>query len=107
MVANAEFATYGQIPLENTVLYCDRVGEKTRLGVLVYAWASVLNDVSTIHSTGKKNTIPKIQPTMPTGMLLPRFFRGATRRGGAVPVPGSAVVMSALVMPPAPFRRTR
>ena len=35
MVANAELATYGHSPLEDTVLYCDRVGEKTTLGVLV------------------------------------------------------------------------
>ncbi len=34
-VANAEFATYGQMPLENTVRYWDSVGEKTMCGVLV------------------------------------------------------------------------
>jgi DNA-directed RNA polymerase specialized sigma24 family protein len=107
-VSNAEFATYGQMPLENTALYCDRVGEKNRCGVLVYAWASVLKDVSTIHRTGKKNTMPTIQPTMPRVMLLPRFFLGATRRGAALAMPASAVLMSALViMPPALFRRTR
>src|SRR5882757_1960380 len=107
MVANAEFATYGQMPLENTALYSDRVGEKNRCGVLVYASDSVLKDVSTIHRTGKKNTMPTIQPTMPRGMLLPRFFLGATRRGAALARPASAVLMSALVMPPAPSRRTR
>src|SRR6201996_8217990 len=35
MVANAELATYGHRPLENTALYCDNVGEKTMCGVLV------------------------------------------------------------------------
>src|SRR5580692_7309254 len=107
MVANAEFATYGQMPLSNTALYCERVGEKNRCGVLVYAWTSVLKDVITIHRTGKKNTMPTIQPTTPRGRLLPRFFRGVTRRGAALARPASAVLMSALVMPPAPSRRTR
>ena len=50
--------------------------------MLVYAWASVLKDVITIHRTGKKNTMPTIQPTMPRGRLLPRFFfRGNVPRG--------------------------
>src|SRR5580704_9811324 len=34
-VANAEFATYGQRPLENTARYWDSVGENTMCGVLV------------------------------------------------------------------------
>jgi hypothetical protein len=34
-VANAEFAMYGQMPLENTARYWDSVGEKTMCGVLV------------------------------------------------------------------------
>src|SRR5277367_4086220 len=78
MVANAEFATYGQMPLSNTALYCDRVGVKNRCGVLVYAWTSDLKDMSTIHKTGKKNTMPTTQPTTPRGMLLPRRFLGVT-----------------------------
>src|ERR1700691_300196 len=105
-VANAEFATYGQMPLENTALYSDRVGEKNRCGVLVYASDSVLKDVITIHRTGKKNTMPTIQPTMPRGRLLPRFFLRSTCRGG-VARPASAAATSALVMLPAPSRRTR
>ncbi len=80
---------------------------KNRWGVLVYAWTSDLKDVSTIHSTGKKNTMPTIQPTMPSGMLLVRLFLGVTRRGAALARPASVVLMSALVMPPAPSRRTR
>ena len=34
-MANAEFATYGQMPLANTARYWDRVGENTMCGVLV------------------------------------------------------------------------
>ena len=34
-VANAELATYGHKPLENTVLYWDSVGLNTMCGVLV------------------------------------------------------------------------
>src|SRR5215471_11723217 len=61
IVANAEFARYGQMPLANTVLYCSRVGENTMCGVVVYACASVLKEVITIHRTGKKNRIPSSQ----------------------------------------------
>ena len=35
IVANAELATYGQMPLENTVLYCSSVGLKITVGVFV------------------------------------------------------------------------
>ena len=43
-------------------------GEKTICGVLVYASASVLNAVSTIHSTGKNNTMPTTQANTPQSM---------------------------------------
>ncbi len=77
--------------------------------MFVYAWASVLNDVITIHRTGKKNTIPTTQPTMPHVRLLPRrFLRGPVNSGAAVVAPGGAVMLSALViMPPVRCRRTR
>ena len=35
IVANAELATYGQMPLENTVLNCSSVGLKITVGVFV------------------------------------------------------------------------
>ena len=89
IVANAELATYGHRPLANTALYCDSVGEKTMCGVLVYASASVLNEVSTIHSTGKKNTIPTTQPTMPqVRLLLRRLARGPVYCSGSAVLGG-------------------
>ncbi len=46
--------------------------------------------MSTIHSTGKKNTMPTIQATMPTTVwLLPRFFLGVTVGLRAVVMPGA------------------
>src|ERR1700722_7803124 len=110
-VANAELATYGHSPLENTALYCDNVGEKMMWGVFVYASASVLNEVSTIHRTGKKNTIPTTQPTMPqVRLLLRRFRRGPVYfPGSAVSVAGvekPAVTSALAIMPPVRCRRT-
>src|SRR5450755_1434369 len=88
IVAKAELATYGHRPLENTVLYSDRVGEKITVGVFVYAWASVLNEVITIHRTGKKNRIPTTQPTMPQVRLLwRRFLRAPVYSGAGVTGP--------------------
>src|ERR1700749_470606 len=109
MVANAELATYGHSPLENTALYCDRVGEKMMCGVLVYAPASVLNEVSTIHSTGKKNTIPTTQPTIPqVRLLLRRLARFPVYlAGSAVRVAGTAEISALVIMPPVRCRRTR
>ena len=67
---------------------------KNRCGVLVYACASVLNEVSTIHSTGKKNMMPATQPTMPQVMLLRFFLLGDHApgcRGGDARVGGGDV----------------
>src|SRR5580693_5734220 len=108
IVANAELATYGHRPLLNTALYWDNVGEKTMCGVLVYASASVLNEVSTIHSTGKKNTIPTTQPTMPqVRLLLRRLARFPVYCSGAAGATGAAVTSVLAIMPPVRCRRTR
>src|ERR1700744_5818668 len=109
IVAKAELATYGHRPLLKTALYWGNVGEKTMVGVVGYAPASVLNEVIPIHSTGKKNTIPTTQPTMPqVRLLLRRLARFPVYAAGSTVWVAGAAEMSALViMPPVRCRRTR
>src|SRR5579875_2150894 len=79
-VAIAEFARNGPIPAENTCLYSLRVGEKSNFGLFVYAAASGLNDVITIHSTGKKKTIPANHASVAHATELSRARSPGPRR---------------------------
>ncbi len=63
-----------------TEVYSEKVGEKTNFGVGVLAVGSVLNPVSTIQSTGKKNTTTMNQVSMPS----PSRTRGLVCRSASV-----------------------
>src|SRR5882672_11043673 len=99
-VANSELSRAGAAPEARTSLNCSRVGAKNSLGGLVYASASCLNAVSTIHSTGKKNTMPTTQDTMAMTTRPAELFLGRGSSGAVALGPAGAVVAVLIRLPP-------
>src|SRR6266545_2083550 len=99
-LAISEFSRNGVMLRSNTALYCSMVGLKNQVGGLLAASCSCLKLVSTIQMTGKTNTIPATQATMPQTELIIRRFAADWGLPGGTTATGVPVAVAVVIGSP-------